>query len=307
LKLSSLGEDCAVIRINADELLLVSTDTVLEKTHIPREMEPEQIGIYSVNVVLSDIAAMGGSPIGMVFSIALPPNLDKVFLKKLAEGMQKAAIENKTCIVGGDTQEASQITITGTAFGRVKEKGLLLRSGANLGDLICVSGLIGSAAGGFYSLVKGLEGFDRLIKHAFEPRARLKEGQIISACASSCIDISDGLALSIHDLTKQSGVGFRIFFDKIPFDPLIVEVSKLTGVSKSDIILYKGGDFELLFTMTPDKFHSLKEKFEKEGSSLTVIGEIIKKGNILIDENEVELKLERKGWRAFKKDIFFKL
>jgi thiamine-monophosphate kinase len=93
---ASIGDDCAVIGLGGGECLLVSTDTVLQKTHLPREMTPEQIGGYAVNVVLSDIAAMGGLPMGLVFSIALPSDLDEVFARKLARGMESAATEHET-------------------------------------------------------------------------------------------------------------------------------------------------------------------------------------------------------------------
>jgi len=302
--LKSIGDDCAVFRLGGGDCLVVSTDTVLQKTHIPREMTAEQIGIYAVNVVLSDIAAMGAEPMGLVFSTALPPGLDAGFAKQLARGMAQAAAEHGTCIVGGDTQEAGEIAITGTAFGRVGEENLLLRSGARFGDLICTTGEIGSAAAGFCCLTNKIDGYPGFIKRALEPRARLREGQILSKNASACMDISDGLALSVHEIVEQSGVGARIFEEKIPASPELRAVARLTGVSQREMTLYKGGDFELLFTVAPDRFESIRTALEEIGSSAAAIGEITGSGNILVDKSGGESELESRGWQAFKRDTF---
>ena len=297
--LKSIGDDCAVIRLDDGTCLLVSTDTILQKTHIPREMTPEQIGGYAVNVVLSDIAAMGGEPLGLVFSTALPPDMDSEFAKRLAKGMAQAAVEKGTCIIGGDTQEAEEIALTGTAFGRVREENLLLRSGAGVGDLICTTGELGSAAAGFYCLTNTVSSHPEFVKKALEPQARLREGKILSKYASACMDISDGLALSIHEITGQSNVGARIFEDQIPVNLVIKEIEHITGVSQREMTLYKGGDFELLFTVAPDRLAGVKKAFDETCAAVSVIGEITEKNILLIDENGCENALEKRGWQTF--------
>jgi thiamine-monophosphate kinase len=296
----SLGDDCAVFRFGDDKYLLVSTDTVLESTHIPKEMTPEQIGKYAVNVVLSDIAAMGGSPIGLVFSMTLSPELDEDFVHKLGVGLESAAKEHGTCIVGGDTQKAEEIAITGTGLGTVSEKNVLLRSGAKVGDLLCVTGIIGSAAAGFYCLLQNLDGHDRFIKKALEPKARLDAGKTIAGRASSCIDISDGLALSIHEITSQSKVGSLIYEDRIPVDKGLMDVAKLSGVSAREMVFYKGGDFELLFSISRRDYMEIEENLKKQGLKATKIGEITGKGNKFVDKAGKTRELEMRGWDAFK-------
>ncbi len=296
----SIGDDCAVLKIGGSECLLVSTDTVIEGTHIPREMTALQIGAYAVNVVLSDIASMGGSPLGLVFSAALPAGLDQGFVKRLAKGMASAAKGHGTCIIGGDTKEAGQITLTGTAFGKVNEKGLLLRSTACVGDLICITGEIGSAAAGFYCLVKGLGCPERFLKKALEPQARLEEGKLIAGHASACMDVSDGLAWSIHEITLQSKVGSVIYEDRIPVDTELERISRRTGVSNDEMVLYKGGDFELLFTIDPAAFDDIKEGFTALGTDVSVIGEVTKQGNVIVDSKGKARELERRGYESFK-------
>ncbi len=303
--LVSIGDDCAVISLGKGECLLVSTDTVLEGTHIPREMTPEQMGIYAVNVVLSDIAAMGGEPMGLVFSMAFPPHLEDDFIREVSVGMESAANEHETCIIGGDTKEASGIALTGTAIGRIKEENLLLRSRAKTRDLIGLTGEVGSAAAAFHCLVKGAACPSRFIKKAFEPKARLKEGRVLSKYANACIDVSDGLAWSIHEITSRSGVGATIYEEQLPTDKGLLEVVKLTGVSKREIALYKGGDYELLYTFPREKKEVLLNELKELGSKPSVIGEITKKDNYLVDENGKKIELERRGWEAFKNPPVF--
>lgn len=289
-----IGDDACVIKFGG-KLLAVSTDAIYQKTHIPREMTPRQIGKFAVNVNLSDIAAMGAAPLGLVFSFGIPSSLDENFVGELSKGINEACREHKTCVLGGDTKEHSEIVITGTAFGSVENK-ILTRSAAKAGDLICVTGRIGSAAAGFYCLTKNLDvKASRLIKAALEPKARVREGILLGRYANACIDISDGLAFSLHEIAKASGVGFLVYEEKIPVDKNVRKVAELSGISLREIMFHKGGDYELLFTISPKKFEEMK----KIRSDVAVIGEIKKRGkNILNASGGVE-ELESRGYEAF--------
>ncbi len=186
----------------------------------------------------------------------------------------------------------------------MKEEKLLLRSGASVGDLICVTGELGTAAAGFYCLINKIEDHPNFIKKALEPRALLREGKILSKYASSCMDISDGLAFSIHEITIQSKAGSKIFEEKIPLNPGVKEVGERSGISTREVVLYKGGDYELLFTVAPEKFEKLSGLLKEIGSEATVIGEITDSGNIIVDKSGGESALENRGWKAFSGDIF---
>lgn len=291
-----IGDDACVVKF-CNKLLAISTDAIYQKTHIPREMTPRQIGKFAVNVNLSDIAAMGAVPIGMVFSFGMPSNLDENFVKELSKGINEACREHKTCVLGGDTKEHSEIVIAGTAFGNIENK-ILRRSAARVDDLICVTGSIGSAAAGFYCLTKNLDvkARGRLIKAALEPKARVREGILLGRYANACIDISDGLAFSLHEIAKASGVGFLVYEEKIPVDKNVRKVAKLSGISLREIMFHKGGDYELLFTIPPRKFKRMKEEI---GSDVAVIGEIKKRGKKILNvSGEVE-ELESRGYEAF--------
>ncbi|MFQ6136544.1 MAG: thiamine-phosphate kinase, partial [Candidatus Hydrothermarchaeales archaeon] len=116
-----IGDDACVLDLNEKEHLVISTDIVFEKTHIPREMTPRQVGKYVVNINLSDIASMGAQPLGLLFSLGLPRDLDDDFIHELSEGINDAAREHEVPILGGDTKEHGEMVISGTALGRVSK------------------------------------------------------------------------------------------------------------------------------------------------------------------------------------------
>lgn len=287
-----IGDDAAVFCFDSENYLVVSTDMIAQKTHIPREMTPAQIGRYVVNVNLSDIASMGAEPFGMLFSFGLPETLDGDFVEELSSGINAACREHGTCVLGGDTKKHDEIVISGTALGKVKRGRFLRRGGANVGDLIGVTGKIGSAAAGFYCLTKGIRGA-RFIKAALEPVARVEEGKVLSKYASSCMDVSDGLAFSLHEIARESAKGFKVYWEQIPVDKGLERISQLSEVSMAEMVFCKGGDFELLFTATTDNFDALGREI-----NVTAIGNITEDGTT-IWKGDKESELDSKGYDTF--------
>jgi thiamine-monophosphate kinase len=288
-----IGDDAAVFAIDNESYLVISTDIITQKRHMPREMTPRQIGRYAVNVNLSDIASMGAKPLGILFSFGLPGDLDDGFVEEISKGINSACKEHGTCVLGGDTKEHAEIVIAGTALGKVKKDRVLTRAGARAGDIIGVTGNIGSAAAGFYCLINNTDDSDKFIKAALEPTARVKEGEILSKYASACMDISDGLAFSLHEIAKASKNGFRIFHEKIPIEDGLKRVSELSGVPAKDIIFHKGGDFELLFTASKDNFEVLEKEI-----NITAIGEVTGKREVMQKDGK-EIELEPRGYDSF--------
>ncbi len=294
-----IGDDACVVKFGS-KYLAISTDALYQKTHMPREMTPRQIGKFAVNVNLSDIASMGAAPVGMVFSFGLPSHLDETFIKELSKGISEACRVHKTCVLGGDTKEHAEIVIAGTAFGSIENK-ILTRDAAEVGDLICVTGSIGSAAAGFYCLIKNLDinGKTKLIKAALEPKARIKEGILLGRYANACIDISDGLAFSLHEVARQSKRGFLVHEEKIPVSSSVKKIAELANVPLREIVFHKGGDYELLFTISQKKFTKMNEEIKKLGTEVAVIGEIKKRGKKILSLKGEKEELERRGYEAF--------
>jgi thiamine-monophosphate kinase len=296
-----IGDDAAAFPLG-DRLLVVSTDMVAEGTHIPQEMTPEQIGRYAVAVNLSDIAAMGARPVGMVFAFGLPGKLDEGFVRDLSEGIKKECQDHGLCVLGGDTKESDKIVITGTALGEVERDRLLTRAGARVGDLLCVTGRIGSATAGFYCLTKGVgeqEQRKKFIRAALEPKARVKEGIILSEFATSCMDISDGLAFSLGEMARKSGRGFLVREEAVPVEEGVAEIADLAGVPLRELVFHKGGDFELLFTLGEGDLEEVMSRMESLGTPMTVIGEVTERGLSILESSGETEEMDTRGYEAF--------
>jgi len=278
-------DDCATLPFN-DSFLLITTDMVNEKTHFPEGTKPYHIGWFSVAVNLSDIAAKGGKPLGITLSIGIPRDMDINFINEFAHGAKECASRFDVPILGGDTKEMDFVTICGTAFGIIKQKEFISRYGMREGDVVCVTGKLGKA-GYALSNIKKRNAINSLL--LVMPRVR--EGMAIASLkiATSSMDISDGLASSLYQLSILNKKGFRIYGKKIP----------IARGAKKEHALYSGGDYELLFTMPKGKIKIAKQKL-KSMCSLTEIGEVIGERKVLLVEDEREEIMENKGYEHFK-------
>ncbi len=266
-------DDCSLINVktkcnkNAIQLLS-STDMLHRKTDFPKLMSYVEIGWMAVAVNLSDIASMGGSPIGFLFSIGIPKSINIKNIKKIAKGMSLCSSFYETPIIGGDTDTSDELIISGTSLGISNSKPVK-RSGAKVEDYVCITGYPG-LAGLALSIqnikLKPSNDLKMIYKHLFVPCPRIREGLLISKLniGTSMIDTSDGIARSLYELRKNSNIGFEIYEDKIPINNKILSYIK----NKKKIIftknileytIYSGRDFELLFTVNKNNIFKLKD------------------------------------------------
>ncbi|MFP4654869.1 MAG: thiamine-phosphate kinase [Methanohalobium sp.] len=145
-------DDCAVIDLGAEEFLVVTTDMLHRKTDFPLQMSAWQIGWMSAAVNLSDVAAMGASPSGILAAFGLPEDTELGFVEDVSKGLKDCANYCETSVIGGDMDNHDELTITGTAIGRIHKQNLLTRSGAKKGDKICVTGYTGSAGAALHAI-----------------------------------------------------------------------------------------------------------------------------------------------------------
>jgi len=289
------GDDAAAIEFD-DGYLVVSTDLITVGSHSPRGMTARQMGWMAAAVNLSDIAAMGARPLGMLMAMALPRNLEVERVMEMLEGARECCHQAGTSIIGGDTKEGDEIVLTGTALGFVEREGLLRRSGARTGDILGVTGPMGLPAAGLLSIEWGME-MPSGRKALMEPTPMVREGRAlsISGGVTSCIDISDGLAHSIHLLSQAGGVGFQVDWHSIPVGEGVTDVAKKTEKDLEDLILYFGGEYELLFTMDPGAVDSIREKIP----CITPIGIVTEdRENIIRKDGEI-FPLRNEGWEHF--------
>ncbi|QLH75168.1 MAG: thiamine-phosphate kinase [Methanomassiliicoccales archaeon] len=291
-----VGDDAACIRLGS-RYLVVSTDLISKRTHIPDRMTFRQIGWMATAVNLSDLAAMGATPIGVVMAMGLPRELDNTSMMEIVDGIMECCGWASASYLGGDTKETPEITIAGTSFGIVRSDGLLRRSGARPGDLLAVTGTVGLAGAGFLEM--DLDEFDEKARSAaLEPRPRIKEGTIMSSsgAVTSCMDTSDGLAMSVHELAGASRVGFEVFMKDIPIDPSAARVCRRMGVPTEEVALFSGGDYQLLFTVDPSELGKLRSML---GDGFKVIGRAVEPEAIVLVDGPYD-HLPRKGYEHFK-------
>ena len=213
-----IGDDCAVIRQPAGHDLLFTTDLSIEGVHFTRESSAQEIGTRALARSLSDIAAMGGTPLYCLVSIALAPWTDEHWIDGFYRGIFNLLRKVKVSLAGGDISHAGQFVCDIMICGSIAKGKALLRSGARSGDVLYVSGPLG----GWWH------------KRAIVPR--LDFGRKLVGVATACMDISDGLALDLHRLCRESGVAADL--DYVPL---------LKGATL-DQALHDGEDYELLYT-----------------------------------------------------------
>lgn len=292
---AGIGDDCAVLRIPTGHEALITTDFSLEGVHFRREWHsPQFIGHRCLTRGLSDIAAMGGDPVAVFLSLALPARTPQKWVDGFSEGLLNLANKFSVPLAGGDTtQSPDRILADILVLGSVPQGQAILRSGARPGDRIYVTGTLGAAAAEtdfLYSRALGKA--SNRIGGAL-PQARLNIGRTLRQrkLATAMIDISDGLSTDLSHVCEESGVGAEVFEDAIPRAKLQRHEVDLR------FALHGGDAYELLFTAKK----STRVPTSIDGVSLTAIGEVTRTKNmIIIDPAQTRRVLRPQGWEHFR-------
>jgi len=298
------GDDCAVLPKDSRHDLVVTADLLIEGIDFRLDWStPENIGHKSLAVSLSDVAAMGGEAKYAMLSIAIPENVwNTDFLEKFYRGWNDLAEKFDVELVGGDTSRTSaNIAIDSIVLGETVKNSAILRSTARVGDSIYVTGPLGGAAAGLRLLKSGSEiekdraqnEKDLLLKQ-LKPFPQLKIAkQLHYLGITSMIDVSDGLSSDLRHICVESGVGGRLYTNKIPVQPGL-EMVVDSFEKKLDLALNGGEDFELLFTADRKKISS------EEFPQIRRIGEITKDvGKIELISDGGSRLLEPAGYTHF--------
>ena len=249
-----IGDDCAVMPTGEGELLF-STDLLMEGVHFLRnESSPEDVGWKAAAVNLSDIAAMGGTPVATFLSIALPKDAQGEWADRFIEGYTDISRQYDVPLLGGDTTSSLRdIAVNVGILGRCPSGRRLMRNGAKVGETIYVTGPLGDSAGGLQAILKGIERTEdvtRLICRHKRPIPRIEAGRLLmeSGKAGAMMDISDGIGSDLRHIMKASGVGAVIDLERLPLSPELVSVCKEQGWDIYEMATSGGEDFELMFT-----------------------------------------------------------
>ncbi len=249
-----IGDDAAAIG-GPRGLWLLTTDLLIEDVHfVSRLHPPRYLGRKSLNVNLSDIAAMGGTPRFALLGLALRKGLEKAWVREFFGGLKESAEESGVSLIGGDISTARRIAISITAIG---EAGTFIRrKGARPGDLIFVSGYLGDAAAGLRLLRRGCRlgqnrRTDHLLRAFLDPPPQIALGRALSRhkAANAMIDTSDGLSVDLLHLCEESGTGAEVDLDKLPLSSAIRKFEK----RPERLALHGGEDYQLLFAVGPVK------------------------------------------------------
>lgn len=305
--ITGIGDDAAVLLPTVRQLQLLTTDMLVEGVHFDlRTTTPEQLGYKAVAVSLSDIAAMGGTPRHAVISVAITQNTPVEYIVSLYKGMKEICHEYKVNIVGGDTVSSlHDLVINVAVVGEVEPACLTRRSGAKVGDVIGVTGTLGNSGCGLDLLRNGnWENYSfawPLVTAHLTPHPQVIAGPKLAAAGlTSMNDISDGLASEVNEIANASDVGMRIYAQDVPLAAELKEASTILQKQPLDYALYGGEDYQLVFTIQPDKFELLSEG--EMGVRLTRIGEVVNKaeGVVLVHEDGNTTRLEPRGYNHFR-------
>ncbi len=308
------GDDAAVLNYRKKQVL-VSTDLLLEGIHFDLTYTPlKHLGYKAVVVNLSDIYAMNGDPKQITVSMGLSSKMSLEAVDEFYSGIYLACEKYGVDLVGGDTSSSlTGFTISVTALGEAEKNRITYRSGAGVNDLICASGDFGAAYMGLQLLERekkifqsnpevqpDLASHDYLLERFLKPEARKEVVDLlreIDVKPTSMIDVSDGISSELLHICKQSGVGCRLYEEKIPIDATTAMLAEEMGINPIVAALNGGEDYELLFTIKQEDY----EKFVNASGKVNIyaIGHITEesKGAYMITNAGQEVKLSAQGWK----------
>lgn len=273
-----IGDDCALLKIPQGYELAITTDTMVENVHFFADCNPFDLGHKLLAVNLSDLASMGAKPVAVTLALTFP-KVDENWLKAFADGFFALADRHSVDLIGGDTTSGS-LTLTVTALGLAPTGQALRRSTAKSGDIICVTGHLGDAGLG----LKINQGYDckqpdAALTRLNQPDPQVETGQALIGIANACIDISDGLVGDLGHILQQSQVGACIDWEALPLSAEVLTYIEDTG--DWAMPLTAGDDYELCFTVSPDKVQKLAIPYTKIGVIEALQGlRLNKSGNI---------------------------
>jgi thiamine-monophosphate kinase len=306
--IKGIGDDCAVLSRGDNGCLLVTTDTLVAGVHFDLAWHPPYLlGRKSAAVNLSDIAAMGGKPRFALLNLAFPAAVP-AWLDDFLAGFLGMLQEFDTPLVGGDTVRSSNdCSITVTVIGGAPESDVCYRSGAVNGDLVFVSGFLGNAAAGLALCRSGEnpaasgEWFHLCNAH-LDPQPQVELGRILaeSGLVHAMMDLSDGLATDLAHICTESGMAAEIFEEALPVSEQLKKAAAKLQKPVFDWVLKGGEDYQLLFTVPPDRAQELRQLVvSRTGKEIYPVGRIIPGQGVFLCSREERREISYQGYDHF--------
>lgn len=279
-------DDCAVVAVRGDQDLVIGSDYVRGPKFRLYEyglLSEFDLGYYLVAANVSDIAAMGATPIGVLSVVRYPSDMTDAVFEQVMRGIDQACTDFGAPNIGGDIGGAERLILSATALGSCVPGGALLRNGACPGDLVCLTAPTGTAGAATEYFRSGtsipvIEDKYRevLLRSWTRPQARVREGACLgrSGFVTSCQDTSDGLKATLECIARSSGVGVVVDEAAIAIPDPVTAVCRELSKEPLAIVMGDSVDFELVFTIPPEREPDLSAAFDREGLSFGVIGRV---------------------------------
>lgn len=271
--------DAEIIQLG-DFKLAITTDSISEEILTGLYDDPYLIGWMIVTVNMSDLAAVGASPLGILISEIIPPNSEENKIKELQRGISEACKAYNTFVLGGDTNGGKELILSGTAIGIIKNKKLITRLGCKAGDILYLTGKAG--IGNAYAISKLISLTDSAI--SYKPVARLLQSDLLNKYATCCMDTSDGLISTLDQLMRLNNIGFELRkgWEKI-VDETALEVANCASLSPWLLLAGQHGEFELIFSIADHLNKQFLDEALSKGFKPIELGKVIPDNKIKIN------------------------
>jgi thiamine-monophosphate kinase len=298
---TGIGDDGAVVQPAIGSQMVIATDTMVENVHFSFDyMSYEDVGYRVLAANLSDLAAMGSTPLYYIVNVSGPNEVTNKQLVRIMNGMRELAEQYNMDLIGGDTTSSQELIITVTVFGELHSKCKRLRSHAKPKDVVFVTGYLGESGYGF-QLIKSdqLETGSRFINQHIRPIPRLDFAHAIKAIKRvSLNDVSDGISSELNEIAEASHVSIVIDWNDIPIHP---DIAHLNDQQLEKLALSTGEDFQLVGTCSEESWNNIKTMCSDQKIKVTKIGEVLpftkQQPSVYITKNGKRRKLNSDGYQ----------
>lgn len=293
-----LGDDAAALVAPPGSVGVWTIDALIEGTHFPRGAPGRWVGSAAAAVSLSDLAAKGATPAGILLAIQVPPNSDPGWARSVVLGAQGMAEKYQTNIIGGDTKPSPTPTVVSSALGWANADGLAPRTAARSGEIVATTGVVGrggAAAERYFSEPRNR----RAIRDLLDVRPRVAEGRQLARYASAMLDTSDGLGEAARLLAAASGVGILLDEERIPWAPGLRQASRTRRLRWG----FFGGDYELLVTIPKNRWAVAQRAVGRISGRLTSIGTVTSDGSVRLLQGGRERELPATTWDPWRSPV----
>jgi thiamine-monophosphate kinase len=297
------GDDVSAGRCHGTTLAVLKTDMLVGKTDVPPTMSHWQAARKAVVMNISDLAAKGVKPSVILAALGIPRGLTREMIAQIGQGLNAGAREYGGYVVGGDTNETEDLIISIAAMGTAEEGSLMLRNGANPGEIVATTGEVGLTSVGLRVLKEQLAAPINMRKRVLDavliPHARLREGLALAetGAVTASIDSSDGLAWSLHEISEASNLGIEI--DNPPIARETYDFARKHNLSPLELSLYGGEEYELVVTIRPGLWEKAIGAVKRAGGRLMRIGRTVEKRGLFLQEQDRIVQIKAWGYEHF--------